>query len=66
MAKFMIFLVNPEHEINELVKEHKTVFEANIMTQIIQVNWQRFLKLWNQESKIQTVLNLWLWCQLRM
>lgn len=66
MTELVIFLMNPEHKIQKLVKKHETVFEANVIVQVIQIKWHGFLEFRDQESEIQAVLNYRLGSQLCM
>lgn len=58
VSKLVVLPVDPEHEIDELVQQHEAMLKANIVAQIVQVQRQRFLEFRNQETEIQTVLDL--------
>ena len=38
VSELVVFLVNPQHEVQELVQQHQAMLESNVVAQVIQVH----------------------------
>ena len=42
------------------MKKHETMFEADVVLKIVQIQRECLLEFWNQESKVKAMLGGWL------
>ena len=57
VPKLLVMLVNTYDEVNKLVQKHEPVFEPNDL-HVVDVQRKRLPELWDEISKVETVLYL--------